>query len=381
MNGFIRITDHCVLKQLEDGYLYDIRTDELYQLDQEAIDFLRLCDGTKRVEELKGDNQFIEYCLEEGLLELHSYPQYKPMKVIPSPKPSLRYLELQLTHRCNLRCSHCYLDHPIPLDLDLDIVVNILEEFEVMQGLRLIISGGEPLLYPYFWELNRLLPQYAFRKVLLTNATQITLEVAKRLRVDEVQISLDGLEKGHEILRGPNTYQKTISALQAIQEVGLDISIATMLHPFNLDEIPLLAQQLEAYTLKEWSIDLPIVTGRLKKNKPLILSVEQAAPYLSYRFGASYHDSEEGYCCGYHLATIMPNGQVCQCGFFADRPVGHINEGLINCWQRIKHIPLAQLQCSDCPYLLDCRGGCRYRANCWNGPDPLMCTLFGVAPS
>ena len=27
-----------------------------------------------------------------------------------SPVPSLRYLELQITDRCNLRCRHCYID-------------------------------------------------------------------------------------------------------------------------------------------------------------------------------------------------------------------------------------------------------------------------------
>jgi radical SAM protein with 4Fe4S-binding SPASM domain len=74
----------------------------------------------------------------------------------------------------------------------------------------------------------------------------------------------------------------------------------------------------------------------------------------------------------------MPDGRVCQCGFFADRAVGHIEEGLENCWQRIEHIPLTDLECKDCSSLKECRGGCRYRALSPNGPDPLMCAFFRV---
>lgn len=376
MDGFIRIADHCALKQLEGFYLYDIRGDDLYQLDQEGAEFLLLCDGTKRLGELKGDTAFIRYCLENGLIELHPLPYPKIIRVFPSPKPSLRYLEVQLTNRCNLHCLHCYLGESRPIDLGFSIVVNIMEEFQAIQGLRFILSGGEPLLYPYFWELNKLFPAYAFRKVLLTNATLLTPELARELRVDEVQISLDGLERGHEALRGHGTYIRAIQGLQAIRGAGLDLSIATMLHPYNLDEIPVLAKELNAYRIKEWGIDLPVVMGRLKHSKSLALSAEQAAPYLQYRFGGSYHGDAEGYSCGYHLCTIIPDGRVCQCGFFVDRAVGEIAEGLAKCWHRIEHIPLADLKCKGCSFLQECRGGCRYRALSPNDPDPLMCAFF-----
>jgi radical SAM protein with 4Fe4S-binding SPASM domain len=379
MNGFIRISDHCILKQLESFYLYDIRADELYQVDQEGAEFLMLCDGTKRLGELESDSEFITYCLEKGLIELHPSPQPKNMiGISPSPHPSLRYLEIQLTHRCNLSCLHCYLGASRPLDLSFSSVLNIMEEFQAIQGLRLILSGGEPLLYPHFWEMNDLLPTYAFRKVLLTNATLIIPDLARKLRVDEVQISLDGLEKGHEAFRGYGTYSKAIEGLQAVRDAGIDLSIATMLHLHNLDEIPSLAKVLNAYDIKEWGIDIPVVMGRLEKDKSLALSAEKAAPYLQYRLGGSYHGDSEGYSCGYHLCTIMPDGRVCQCGFFVDRAVGYIEEGLANCWQRIGHIPLTNLTCRDCPFLQECRGGCRYRALSPSGPDLLMCAHFGA---
>jgi MoaA/NifB/PqqE/SkfB family radical SAM enzyme len=68
-----------------------------------------------------------------------------------------------------------------------------LEEFEEIQGLRFLLSGAEPLLHPYFWEVNEVLRDYAFRSVLLSKGTLISNEIAKKLRIHEVQISLDGV--------------------------------------------------------------------------------------------------------------------------------------------------------------------------------------------
>jgi MoaA/NifB/PqqE/SkfB family radical SAM enzyme len=65
-----------------------------------------------------------------------------------------------------------------------------------------MLSGGEPLAWPQLWELNERLGEFALRIVLLTNATLLTRELAERLAVQEVQVSLDGLERGHDSLRG-----------------------------------------------------------------------------------------------------------------------------------------------------------------------------------
>jgi len=77
--------------------------------------------------------------------------------------------------------------------LPLSQALSVLAQFEKMQGLRILFSGGEPLLYPDLGALNDALPSLAFRKVLLTNGTLLT-EANHDLwcHFDEIQISLDG---------------------------------------------------------------------------------------------------------------------------------------------------------------------------------------------
>ena len=67
----------------------------------------------------KEDEEFIRYCLSEKLITLSEKPGPKRKVPQASPVPSLRYLELQITDRCNLRCRHCYLGNGAHQDLPL----------------------------------------------------------------------------------------------------------------------------------------------------------------------------------------------------------------------------------------------------------------------
>jgi radical SAM protein with 4Fe4S-binding SPASM domain len=251
----------------------------------------------------------------------------------------------------------------------------ILEEFEEIQGLRLLLSGGEPLLHPQFWRVNDLLRNYDFRSVLLSNGTLITKNVANRLQVHEVQVSLDGMKEGHESLRGRGTFRKALTAIDDLQEASIQVSVATMIHKDNLKEFDSLAGLLQSKGIKEWNVDVPCIEGRLKENKNFCPSPAEAGPLLNYGFGGGMHASKENYCCGAHLCGIMPDGNVAKCGLFTQDPVGSIDEGLKVCWERIPRIRLKELAC-NCSVIEECRGGCRYRAKLQGdilGPDLFQC--------
>ena len=379
-NEFISLSPECSLKRLEEPCLYDIENDELYELGEEAYDFLlRCCQGDKPV--LREDDQeFIQYCLSEGLITFSGTPVVRKVASNPSPIPSLRYLEFQITDRCNLQCRHCYLGNSRHQDLSMEQIKRMLEEFEEIQGLRLLISGGEPLLHPCFWEVNGILRDHAFRSVLLSNGALITQDVARRLRVHEVQISLDGMREGHEALRGRGSFEKALGAIDHLQASNIHVSVATMIHRKNLTEFEALACLLESKGIKEWNVDVPCVEGRLKGNEGLWVSPSEGGPLLNYSVGGGFHGSEKNATCGAHLCAILSNRQVAKCGLFSQEPVGFIEEGLRTCWERIPRIPLTNLLC-NCDLTEACRGGCRYRAKILGGlfqPDLFQCYARGV---
>jgi len=379
-NKYIILTPHSILKNLEEPYLYDIERDELYELNADAYQFLlKICRGENPLIQ-EEDEEFIQFCLSENLVAFSETPLHRKVALNPSPIPSLRYLELQITDRCNLQCRHCYIGESSHQDLSMERIQRVLEAFEEIQGLRLLLSGGEPLLHPRFWEINDILQNYAFRSVLLSNGTLITKEIAKRLLVHEVQISLDGMKEGHESLRGKGAFEKTVMAIGHLQEANIRVSVATMIHRRNLSEFDQLASLLQSKNIEEWNVDVPCVEGRLKTNQDFWVSPSEASPLLSYGYGGGFHSSTKNSTCGAHLCGIITNGAVCKCGLFSREPVGSIEEGLRTCWARIPRIALKDLTCK-CPVMEECRGGCRYRAKIQGGlfqPDLFQCYARGV---
>ena len=371
------LSKKSVLKWLEGPSVYETKTDELYELDDDSFEFMKKCaseDGC-----CGEDTEFIHYCLEEGLLTTQKISVKRPL-LIKSPMPSLRYLELQITDRCNLRCRHCYIEDNIPKELSVRQITEILKEFEEMQGLRLMITGGEPLLHSGFETVNTLLPDFFLRKVLFTNGLLLSKAMLRRLHVDEIQVSIDGLEKAHDALRGAGTFKKAVAAVRHGLEQGFEVSVATMVHAKNLDDFDEMEKLFRELGIRDWTVDVPCITGRLKTSSEFQVSPEAGGKYLRYGYGAGLHAGETGFGCGLHLLSVMADGKVTKCTFYADRPVGSIKEGLRQCWERTVPVTLKDLTC-DCEYLESCRGGCRYRAELTDGPlgkDLYKCSLYDI---
>lgn len=368
------------LKLIEFQSLYNIKTDELYCLDEKAFQILKKIEQDEKPVQI--DKELLEYCINEGILT------EKPVKRIKtplrqSPIPSLRYLELQITKRCNLKCQHCFVGETRSVDLTFEQIVTVLNEFQEMQGLRVLITGGEPLLHPDFRKVNEFVKDLALRKILFTNGVILNDEILKKLNVEEIQISIDGAKKGHEILRGKDTFDRAITALKKAIDCGFDVSVATVIHKGNLQEFDELENILKTFNIKSWTVDALTISGNLRLNKELWVSPKEAATIMNrYGFTPEDHPRKEGYGCGTHLLSVLATGKAAFCSFYEESPIGDINEGLENLWKRKKQIFLKELECTkiNCQFINECRGGCRFRAKMLSGdeksPDLFKCYQF-----
>lgn len=371
------LTENSVLKWIETPSIYQIKADELYELDDDSFKFLRECaseDGGHST-----DNEFVDYCLQERLLTTQKISMGRP-PIIKAPQPSLRYLELQITDRCNLRCKHCYIGDKTPQELSVKQIRAILKEFEEMQGLRLMITGGEPLLHSNFDAINEILPDFLIRTVLFTNGLLMNKNLLRHLHVDEIQVSIDGLEKAHDALRGKGTFRKAFSAVELAKEQGFEVSVATMVHARDLEDFEEMEKLFSGLGIKDWTVDVPCITGRLESSTGFQVTPEVGGKYLRYGYGAGLHAGETGFGCGLHLMSVMADGKVTKCTFYSDKPVGTINEGLRQCWEKTTPVYLKDLSC-DCQFLESCRGGCRYRAELLGNPlgkDLYKCSFHDI---
>ena len=374
------LSEDCSLKMLEYPVVFNKKTEDLYKLNDDAIRFI---DDNQTIEaDNFSENEFFDYLKKEQIYKPSEIPvEKRDFSLRPSGSPSLRYLLMHLTSNCNLKCKHCYHGDPKSESLSYETVKNVLDELQEMQGLTVLLSGGEALCYESFWEVNEILPTYDMNFVLLTNGTKITEENAQRLNLNKVQVSLDGLKDGHDFMRGKGTYEKVINGIENLLNAEKEVGIATMIHQNNLNEFEELEKLLNNYNINDWIVSAPFSAGRWEQYTQYSVDRKTGASVKRRYENVSEgpHRSSQGYTCGTHLLTIMADGTYTSCALMEDI-IGNVeNMSLAEAWDKKERIKLSELEeCSDCESLEVCKGGCRYNAqkngNLY-GADPIACEM------
>lgn len=112
-----------------------------------------------------------------------------------------------ITRTCNLRCVHCYSDSnamQYPGELNWGEMQDVLEDLAAYEVPSLLLSGGEPMIHPRFFDLVEMASGAGLKLTISTNGTLITPEKAALLKaanVAYVGISLDGIGKIHDEFR------------------------------------------------------------------------------------------------------------------------------------------------------------------------------------
>ena len=159
---------------------------------------------------------------------------------------SLKHLKecwFHITDTCNLSCRHClFAASPAKTR---SLAPELLES-SVKQALELgcqlfSFTGGEPFLYPDFLPfLSKLLQEnQGVHAAVLTNGMLLHqyLEELSTLDRLHIQISLDGLEKNHDKLRGKGSYQKLITNLESLKTAEIPFTISVAISSENIEDL------------------------------------------------------------------------------------------------------------------------------------------------
>ena len=127
----------------------------------------------------------------------------------------LRLVAWEMTQACNLACVHCRAGacpDPDPEELSTEEGRKLIDSIARVAKPILIMTGGEPLLRPDFFDLARYAQDAGLRPVLATNGTLVTQEIAKEVAavgIPRVSISLDGPSaEDHDLFRQvPGAFQ------------------------------------------------------------------------------------------------------------------------------------------------------------------------------
>jgi len=152
-------------------------------------------------------------------------------------------LQWHLTHSCDLACKHCY-DRTLPSPLGLDDAKRILDglvEFGARRGVvvRVGLTGGNPLLYPWFFELYaqvvaRGVPAYLLGNPVATDLVERLVAIGKP---ESYQVSLEGLEAHNDDIRGPGSFRRVMEFLPVLRAHGIHAGVMLTLTSANRDQV------------------------------------------------------------------------------------------------------------------------------------------------
>ncbi len=150
---------------------------------------------------------------------------------------SVAILQFQYDYTCNFACQHCDITRLRGKSESRFFTIKDVKELsrqaDEMGLAHIVITGGEPLVFPDFDDIVKAIDPQKFYITSDTNGWFLDAAKAKHLKnigLDKIQLSLDSLlaAEHDEFRRKPGSHERALRAIDASLEAGLNIIIATV---------------------------------------------------------------------------------------------------------------------------------------------------------
>lgn len=159
----------------------------------------------------------------------------------------LRYLILNVTSNCNLRCEYCYAKEQKKQDhMSYEVMSSAIENFyaatEGAASRVIAFHGGEPLLH--YGEILRVVDKFKCNRthfLIQTNGTLLSNDLIQELRLRDIEvgITIDSIDEKKTSLRSneDNYTQKVFYNLKKAAEMGVAQSVLSIIQEGNVSDL------------------------------------------------------------------------------------------------------------------------------------------------
>ena len=313
------------------------------------------------------------------------------------------FIQWHITERCNLACTHCYQEGramvemtPLEINEVLRNISNTIQQWSDMYAIPFStsfnITGGEPLLQKDLSKILQKISRHKYDIYLLTNGTLIKKDNARifaDLPVRGVQVSLEGPEKIHEVIRGKHSFSSAMKGIQHLLNAGITVTLNVTLSEINgaffSDMVSLATnlgvQRLGFSRLVPYGRGSSLFSKMLKKEKVKevyekifsistpgleIVTGDPVASQLNTEITENdrYAFPSGGCAAGVSGITLLPDGTITPCRRMGI-PIGHIlRDSLREIWatstvlNALRDKTAYKGKCRICNRWSNCRG-CR----------------------
>jgi radical SAM protein with 4Fe4S-binding SPASM domain len=171
----------------------------------------------------------------------------------------------ELTLRCNMKCLHCgsSAGRARADELTVEECLHVADDLLRLGCQQITFIGGEIFLYKGWENVARRMSDGGAKVNLITNGYLMGIEEIARIKhakLNDVGVSLDGLEENHDrIRRVKGSYKKVLAAFEMLRQADIPIAVVTSLLAFNFADLDQMYDLLVENQVDIWQIQ--IVTG------------------------------------------------------------------------------------------------------------------------
>lgn len=311
----------------------------------------------------------------------------------------LEVIEMCITSKCNLRCTHCYQHNEKNLyQLSYDQIIDIINYTSIFNCRKYVLSGGEFFMHPNAYDVLAFIIDNTRASITcVSNLTLVNVDTISNMIPPErikFKVSIDGDETEHDRRRGNGMYKVVESKIQALRNRGYCVEITMTLVEENIKCIP----QVFSNPVFDQVTLMPVATtGAACDNFSKVQDSEEYKKVIChiYRTCRDYVDGSHRcyifprcfsvkYDGNIYPCSLSRDYDLCKLGNISEKPIQQVIEDFISSeisnmffeYKRNSQID----KCNSCEMNTDCTRGCRIRAYKWNGnltsSDPFACKIF-----
>lgn len=309
---------------------------------------------------------------------------------------------LEVTRRCNLNCEHCLIPKENN-DLDLKTGKKIIDQIADSGVFKIYFTGGEPLLYPYTFELIEYANKKGLYTLLQTNGTLIDefIEKIKKSKIGVLDISILGLEEIHDLMTRKKCFEKIMKNAKILEKEGIRYFLSYVVTSKSVSDLMEfieyclekkiklmhIRRYIERYKNDPLSPDPSELRSVFKKYYRKKLEIEKKGLHIELEEGfAGFERIKENPNCsaGTLLCGISVNARIMPCNYLLIE--GEKIDSFRDVWDNstvlnsVRNVKKMDGKCGNCYNFDFCKGGCRaaayYTSNikgedpcCWITPD------------